>query len=369
MSDIWIEILPESDQSDMPTPGSSAYKWQAMFACQVGVMRHQDWANLKWGFNAGALFDEAIERQKLFLESQHSLDDEMRVEDSRIRAIAFRYMNTSEGLLIALIGKVSAKTREEAELYANEFCSEILSTFPYDYSLSPAKSRDEFYRMTGSKLLLRNGQIDVVQIKRCESLPSSLMKEFPYFQGLWQSGGRSHEQIWRSVSLAKDQLLVNIMLRPTILYEKEIQVYSNLSSEISKYHPADSEQKVFNAYREWYEGFIKRRLTPWKKFYYLQIHIVASNIISESLIRSIGTVLTQSSPTLTQPGYQVMRPSSKKEKEWGERIFMMYLTSWGGQIPNPRLSDVADLDEVFSAVRFPYSPPGDEIKYFSLKEP
>jgi hypothetical protein len=47
----------------------------------------------------------------------------------------------------------------------------LRSTFPYDYSLSPAKSRDEFLEITGSEVLLGSGgQMDIVQIKRCETL-------------------------------------------------------------------------------------------------------------------------------------------------------------------------------------------------------
>jgi hypothetical protein len=89
----------------MPIPGLSDYQWQALFACQVGVPNHQSWTNLKWGFNAGALFEEAMERQKLFLESQHSFDPDLRFESPGARTVAFRYINkNNEGLLITLVG-------------------------------------------------------------------------------------------------------------------------------------------------------------------------------------------------------------------------------------------------------------------------
>jgi hypothetical protein len=371
MNNLWIEILSSPDQSDIVTPGSSAYKWQAMFACQVGVMTHQNWATLKWGFNAGALFDEANERQKLFLESRHSLDEEIRVEDPRIKSIAYRYMNTLDGLLVVIIGKVSGKTKEEAELLANDYCQEIISTFPYDYSLLPAATKEEFNRMTGADVLLGTGHIEVIQIKRAEIIASSLAKEFPYFQGLWQSAVRSLEQIWRSINVARGRFIINIQLRPTILYEGELQIYSNLALEFSKYQPGEAEKKIFNSYKDWYDSYINRRLTPWKKFYYLQVHIASTNDIPDSLVRSIGTALTQSSTTLSQPGYQVIRqPTQIREREWADKIYKLCLISWGGRIPNPRLSEVADLEEVFSVMRLPYNPPGENIpgfKYLGLK--
>lgn len=376
MEDIWIEVLQSPDQSDIPTPGASSYTWQAMFACQVGVLDHQSWTSLRWGFNAGVLFDESLERQKLFLESQHSLDTEIGLEYPAIRAIAFRYINTDDGLLIALIGKVSAKTKEQVEKSARDYYGELKSTFPYDYSLSPAISRDEFLEITGAELLLGGGdQMDIVQIKRCE-IPIPVNRNLPCLQGLWQSSGRAHEQIWRSLKAAPDKILVNVILRPTVLYDNDLEIYSNLASEVAKHRPDDDSQKKFTTYKEWYENFTKRRMTPWKKFFYLQFHIVSSANINENFIRSFGTTLTQNlqvqgpqTPALLH-GYQAIRPPLRRKKEWGGKIQNLNLTSWGSQFPNPRLSEVADLEEVYSAVRFPYSPPGSEslgFKYLPIK--
>lgn len=375
MNNIWVEVLQSPDQSDIPTPGASGYPWQAIFACQVGVLDHQRWANLRWGFNAGVLFEEALERQKLFLESQHSFDTELGLEYPAIRAIAFRYINTNDGLLITLIGKVSAKTKEQVEISAGDYYRELKSTFPYDYSLSPARSRNEFLTITGSELLLESGdQMDIVQIKRCE-MPIPVNRNLPYLQGLWQSSGRAHEQIWRSLNAAQGKMLVNIVLRPTVLYDNDLEIYSTLASEVAQYQFGDNSQKVFNVYKEWCENFIKRRLTPWKKFFYLQFHIASVANINENFIRSAGTVLSQNLQTQnpqaqTLHGYQVIRPPLKRKKEWGEKIYNMYLTSWRSQLSDPRLSEVADLEEVYSVVRIPYSPPGSEslgFRYLPIK--
>jgi len=365
MSKIWFEILQSPDQSDLPTPGSSDYQWQALFACQIGVLNHQNWTNLKWGFNAGALFEEAMERQKLFLESQHALDADVRFEIPNIRTLGLRYIShNSEGLSIALIGKVSAKTREQAETAADEYYRELKATFPYDYSLSPAISRDEFFGITGSEVLIRSSeQMDIVQVKRCETF-MPLNRRLPCLQGLWQSSGRAHEQIWRSLSAGHNQILVNVMLRPTILYDEELEFYANLASEFENYQSVDNHKKLFNVYKEWCESYIKRRLTPWKKFFYLQFHIASVGEITEGFVRSMGTVLTQNSSIQALPGYQVVRPPLNQKKEWGEKIYKMEITSLDSQLLNPRLSEVADLEEVFSAIRIPYSPPGGDLLGF-----
>ena len=245
MVNIWIESLQSPDRSEIQTPGASAYQWQAMFACQVKVKDHDAWSKLKWGFNAGALFDEAIERQKLFLESQHALNNETRHEEPNIRALAFRYINTGEGLLVSVLGKVSAKTQDDAIILANNYFCEIKASFPYDYLLSPATSREEFHRISGSELLLSRDNVDVVQIKRSETL-IPLNKKFPYFQGLWQSGGRSFEQIWRSINASTPGTLLNILLRPTVLYDSDLEAYLALSQDLSKYQAEDHLQKIFN---------------------------------------------------------------------------------------------------------------------------
>lgn len=375
MGNIWVEVLQSPDQSDIPTPGSSGYHWQAMFACQVGVLDHQSWTSLRWGFNAGVLFEEALDRQKLFLESQHSFDSNLGLEYPEIRAVAFRYITTKNGILIVLIGKVSAKTREQVEISANEYYHELKSTFPYDYSLSPILSKKEFDELTGSRLLIGSeDKTDVVQVRRCE-MPIPIDRNLPYLQGLWQSSGRAHEQIWRSLSTAQSDILVNIVLRPTILYDNDLAIYSSLLSEVANYQSGEINQKTFGLYKEWYENYITRRLTPWKKFYYLQIHIVSNTNINENFLRNVGTTLTQNLlvqnvKAQTLHGYQIIRPSSKRKKEWGEKIYNLNLTFGGSQLANPRLSELADLEEVYSVVRIPYSPPGSEtlgFKYLSVE--
>ena len=89
----------------------------------------------------------------------------------------------------------------------------------------------------------------------------------------------------------------------------------------------------------------------------------------------MGTTLTQNlqiqnEKTQTLHGYQIVRPPLKRRKEWGMKVYTLNLTSWGSQFASPRLSEVADLEEVYSVVRIPYSPPGSEtlgFKYLPVK--
>src|SRR6476661_2739236 len=110
----WIQVEQYQDEENQSGPDFSEYVWQALFACQVGIRPHQEWVKLKWGFNASALFDEALERQRVFLESQHGLRNESWTEHPNHRTLAIRYVNhPGEGLIVTVLGKIHARTKEE----------------------------------------------------------------------------------------------------------------------------------------------------------------------------------------------------------------------------------------------------------------
>jgi hypothetical protein len=146
MTSPWLELENRQPLEVPAGPGYQDYIWQAQFACQVNVRSYHDWSRLKWGFNAAALFDEFIDRQKLFLESQYEVRHQLGSEAPNYRTLAFRFINLpGEGLLVAVLGKIHDKTREKARESALEYYNEVKSTFPYDYSLVPAQSRDLRY--------------------------------------------------------------------------------------------------------------------------------------------------------------------------------------------------------------------------------
>src|SRR5512141_1902104 len=92
MTTPWIDIGEYQDQESPTGPGFADYLWQAIFACQVDILPHQEWVKLKWGFNALALFDEALERQRLFLESQHVIWNDLSTEMPDHRTLTFRFI-------------------------------------------------------------------------------------------------------------------------------------------------------------------------------------------------------------------------------------------------------------------------------------
>jgi hypothetical protein len=358
MTTPWFEIEDRQSLEPPAGPGYQEYTWQVQFACQVNILPYQEWARLKWGFNAAALFDEFIERQKLFLESQYEVRHQLGSEAPNYRTLAFRYINLpGEGLLVAVIGKIHGQSEEKARKNALAYYNEVKSTFPYDYQLIPAKSSQDFKRFSGWNILDGSqGQPVFAQIKRLE-IPLSPVRNTPFLQGLWRSGPRVHEQIWRYLASYPDPVLLNFSLRCTVLYEKEREKLLKSAEEISSIHDQPLNQQTLSGMQHWNRKLVERRLVPWTKFFYLQIHLASPCGLSEDLLRSIGTSLTLNSSGEALPGYQVLQPNQTQINEWQKRFKNLDTIFTDSYVPVSRLSEVADLEEVFAAIRLPYCPP------------
>ena len=357
MTDAWIEI-EEYHDGDVPMgSGSSEYAWQALFACRVEILPYPDWVKLKWGFNASALFDEALERQRLFLESRYAIQTEG-IEPLDRSTLAFRFIHRpGEGLLVVVVVKIQARTQVDAKESAQRYYSELKSTFPYDYTLMPARSRSEFFHLAGMDILEeKNGQINLAQIKRME-VPGLLERNSGFLQGFWRSGPHAHEQIWRSLAASSFPVLLNISLRSTFLYEKDRERLLTTMEEPSNAHEYSLDQKGRSALKTWRKNYVERILTPWKKFFYAQIHVASPHGLGEHIYRVIGTALTLSGDGQAYPGYRVICSKPEEGQSWRKKISNLEIIFTGSPHAVPRLSEVADLDEVFAVMRLPYSPP------------
>jgi hypothetical protein len=358
MNTPWIESSQVADHEKQAGPHHSDYHWQAVFACRVGIRSHEQWARLKWGFNALTLFDEFLERQKLFLEAQYSIRNEMRLENPDQQTLAFRYIQRpGEGVWLTILGKIYARTEAEAVRNAAAHYRGIHSTFPYDYQLIPACTRQEFLQFSGQNILEeKENDSWVAQIRRAE-IPAVPDRRSPFLQGLWQTGARAHESIWRSLASAPHPVVMNVLLRSTILYEREQTMLLKADREISEIEGGLVNQKTLTTVKEWSTRYTERRLTPWKKFFYLQVHLASNGTLDENLCRIIATSLTLTAGKDSLPGYQVIVAKRDDESIWRKHLSELNLTVSNSRLSLPRLADIADMDEVFAVMRLPYSPP------------
>ena len=320
--------------------------WQAAFAFQVFHRASEEWMKMRWGFNAGALLEEALDRYKLFVESQAVNETEFHIGTMQNNTLVLRGIHSPElGLKMALLGKSSALDKEQARQSARQYAREVFSTFPHDFLLTPAETENAYHQLCGESLLNKN--VNIAQIQRGR-IPFATAQGPRYLMGLWQSSSRSNEQIWRALSAMPQEALFNIIIQPTILYAAEKHALLDVKKSISN---AGQNNETISAYVPWAETYIERRLAVWKKFFLAQVHLAVDGEM-EILIRSIGSALTRDSDDLSLPGYQTLYPNPKIENEqWRNNIRSLELVQ-----SSLHMDELADVDEVFSIFRFPYRP-------------
>ncbi len=338
-----------------------SHPYQAVFAAWFYPRPFKELVdNFRWGFNNETLLLEALDRQKQFVEIQYAVDRENRQERPDQHTVSLRCINIpGQGLLLAILGKVCAQSEEQAQHAGELYWREIKSIFPYDYVLFPATDRKSFRQVTGWELLTTTGETAIIrQLKRLEK-PMRTQEGLQPVLGLWQSGIRSSELIWRALAGMTEPALLNISIHPTVLYVDEVQTLWELRNAGAPEPNAPKGLYQSFPYRSWIEPFINRRLTPWKKFFFMQIHVVTLNHVNESLLRSIGASLTRDSNELL-PGYEIAKPSSPSlGHKWCKQLHQMEMPEAESYFVLPRLSDLADMEEVTSVFRFPYPPAGE----------
>jgi hypothetical protein len=318
--------------------------WRASFAFQVFHRQAEEWLEMRWGFNASILLEEALDRNKFFIESQVASEAEYRAGIQPTRTLALRGINLPGiGLQIGILGKVNAQNEDEARRSGLHYAREIYSTFPHDFILTPAELPEDYDRLSGDSLL--NSKSSIMQIQRGLAFAPSA-KGYHFFPGLWQASSRSNEQIWRSLSAVPNQVLFNILIQPTFFYEGERQALLEIKKQTSK---TEQSNEITSAHILWAENFFKRRLAIWKKFFLLQVHVIAAEAPDENLLRSIGSALTRDTSDSPLSGFQIKQPDSNIiSQSWYEKILSMDL------VPSSRVEDMVDSDEAFAVFRIPY---------------
>ena len=141
----------------------------------------------------------------------------------------------------------------------------------------------------------------------------------------------------------------DLMIQPTILLEEEKELLIEIKKKVLD---AEEKPEIFSPYYPWVEGYVKRRLTPWKKFFLMQTHVVTESIADENLVRAIGSAITHDTGDSSLPGFQVQQPNSAEEHtEWLEDLCNLTMI-----LPQRRVDDIADIEEVASVFRLPLRP-------------
>lgn len=336
----------------------------ALFAFQVSHRSPAEWLAMRWGFNAGALLEEALERYKLFITAQSLSESAFLASDQPDRTLAMRGINLpGEGMLMALLGKTFSVDKKQAVLAAENYARELYSIFPHDFILYPAETKAVFERLYGRNFFAKKPHVAALQ-REIIYLPS--VHNVQYVTGVWQGSSRSNEQVWRALSNLRQTAMLNIVLQPSLLFEGERKMLlevgnkkdmlrkqvEDMLEDQEEIEEKKEEKDIYTVYQPWVNAYVERRLAPWKKFFLLQIHVLVDGIVDENILRAIGSTITCDNDKISSPGYQIIRPASAEdEHDWLERIRSLELLP-----PAMHIHDLADLDETFAVFRFPHLP-------------
>jgi hypothetical protein len=252
-------------------------------------------------------------------------------------------------LQLSLLGKVCAPTEERVKQDALEYAHELASTFPIDFIFTPQETREAYLQAIGWEFFSNPCPV-VSQIWRGKiDLP--VERGIRPLNGLWQTSNRASEQVWRALGTMPRPSMLNITLRSMALTDGDRKFLDDIHQELKKGKDNDSlHTSVLQANLTWAENYFKRRLTPFKKFFHLQVSLLVQDKFDSGLARTIGEAYTRDTPNQPLTGYRIIHPSSETEAHlWREKISSL------GLIPTPhRLDDIADIDEVFAVFQLPY---------------
>jgi hypothetical protein len=342
-----VNIHIEKKRCEAEAPGCGEI--QAAFAFSIALYHPKDWVETRWGFNAGALLDEALDRLRFFIESQHVLEPISGLECDDYRTLSLHVFSRPGDLLkMSLLGRLCANSADQAERKAIAYAHEIKSSFPIDFVLSEITSREGFLDALQWDLL-SNPNVGIIQLHRGD-IYFHPMREVKSLPGFWQSSIRSHEQIWRTLAEMPHPSVFIITFRSLSLYASERKYLEEIRDGLDNLTEKLSYPIAFQPDSSWLDAYFKRRLDPLKKKFRVQATLASQREPDENLARNIGTAITRESADLRLPGYKEIRPQSVDEqREWINKLANIdFSSSW------PRLEDIADLDELFSVFRLPY---------------
>jgi hypothetical protein len=232
--------------------------------------------------------------------------------------------------------------------------------------LYPATTEEKFHAVSGSELLKKSNAVNMIaQLRRFEK-PLKTTKGILRLVGIWQTNLRSDEQTWRALAGYPTEILLNISIRPTTLFEGERRALFAMQQAASSPQDEPYDEPYLQNYKAWVDQFISRHISPWNRYFYLQIHLASPGGIDEYIFRSIGSSITRENPDQSSPGYQMVRPpDNKAASEWRNYLDNLEMIHTDRSLLLPRLSELANLEEAHAVFRLPYLPsvglPGTEF--------
>ena len=354
--------------------------WHVLFAYRVKLRPFDEIIKRKWGFNLGVLMEEAHDRQRLFVATQHFAGERFQDEHRRTLSLRCRSEPGGRRLQLSLLGKVCGPDPDTAARSALEYARELKSIFPYEYQLSPATTPEEFQACSGQDLLLRcTHPGTLVEIERFET-EIGPGPDRCYLPGAWGNSARSNEQIWRALAGAGQAVLFSVMLRPEPLQEQNLAVLLQITQDLQKSlaqpaaalpHGGGTGQLAAAGAainRQEYLRYAARQYgrlaAALRRPYLVQVHLAAPDGLPKYLLRAVGAALTYTEKPEQEgalvPGFQVSSAQIPAvAQEWIGRLQSLEPNPGAGSGIDPRFQSVrrlVDLQDACFLFRWPLPP-------------
>lgn len=365
----WIEVgqfgrqnKRQVDDGGIDLPGRD---FQGLFAARILLRPYEKLMESKWGFSPKAGLEEASDRLKDFIESYHYADDSGIINPPDGRTLALRIIRdpAKPNLQLILLGKIHKNSAEEAHRKTLDFFQEIRWQFPTDYLLKPITDRGEFLSVSKCAPLSDKTQQQgtCIEISRFEGL---LQSEKPPLNaiGVWNSTAVSNERIWRVLANSPTEVILNITLRPTMLYDDELLILAQIAETAGEV-ARESLNPLTRQDADLLHQLYLERLKNMGYAYLAQVHVFAPNDLSGYIPRAIGSALTHHKHEHSrQLGYQMCRAKNADEfSAWMNSIRWLEFYPTPGFLQDVRIQRfryLANTAEASTLFKLPFPPKG-----------
>ena len=353
----WIELHEQTEAARTPQ-GSDVYGVRAQFAFMVTPKPFSERMVMKWGWNAGAAFEEALGRIHQFVMALHYRNYQtLAFYGSFQKTIALRCLcfPETQTLSLCLVAGICGQNADVARANALDFFYELSASLPYDWVFTPIGSQDPFRLYSGADLIQNPSEAhSMVEIGRYESTLSNAQSK-QYLLGEWRSSTYANELIWRALANSPVPVLLSVLLQPTLLYEAELNILHQLTSQAQE----DPEQNPSLAHQRefaWAADLTGKRLHSWRFPYLLQVHLVSSQRVPPFIERMVGSTLTYSDELDSNPpGYFAIYPNGN-QRFWQESLqgLTPIFGVSGGSKAYQRLRLLSSPKEACAVLQLPY---------------
>ncbi len=351
------------------------YTTSAILGAEVKLRPFQELSQHNWDWNAKGLLQNNIERTGLLFAS---LNDGLDTHKEYLeRCFSVRFVQNQPGAPLKMVMLTRITADSQSINNAVENCwHELLSLHHYDYTFSPISSEEDMLEKPGQSWLSDQSKpVSVSILYPAVGFLNESGKDFNHslpIMGKWSPTLTSLENAWRALNNYPYPVMMDVLLKATLLRPDELIAYDNLLDDLNNI--ADGSGSVATRVQagQWLE-MMKYRMSKFASVYMMQVRLATAGDMLSYLPRVIGSALTYQS-TLEQnipfQGFNVISRRGVNASDWAQRIAELEFIDLDVALP-PQLRNFpfySTSTEALSASRFIFMPKGG-ITNLLVEEP